>query len=261
MRFARFCERAVAHLGDAVGMSCTLNEPNIVSLMGHYLGVFPPGHSGDLAEYDRANGNMVHAHRLAYDAIKAGPGDGRVGLTLSMQEFVAVDGGEAEVERARSRMEDVYLEAARGDDYVGVQTYSRLRFGPDGLLGPEDGVETLQMGYEYWPHALEATIRRAAEVSNGVPMYVTENGIGTTDDAQRVRYVTEALQGVRACLDDGLDVRGYFYWSLMDNFEWALGYMPTFGLVAVDRATQARTVKPSGRWLGEIARTNTLPEG
>jgi beta-glucosidase len=71
-----------------------------------------------------------------------------------------------------------------------------------------------------------------------------------------VQYVTEALGRVGRCLDDGLDVRGYFYWSLLDNFEWSLGYRPTFGLVAVDRETQTRTVKPSARWLGDIARAN-----
>ena len=81
------------------------------------------------------------------------------------------------------------------------------------------------MGYEYWPQALEAAIRRAVEVT-GTPVYVTENGIGTDDDDQRIAYVTEALGGVGRCLDDGLDVRGYFYWSLLDNFEWALGYRP-----------------------------------
>src|SRR5207244_4413833 len=90
----------------------------------------------------------------------------------------------------------------------------------------------------------------------GTPVYVTENGIGTADDDQRVQYVTEALHRVGRCLDDGLDVRGYFYWSLLDNFEWSLGYRPTFGLVAVDRETHTRTVKPSARWLGEIARSN-----
>jgi beta-glucosidase len=256
-RFARFCERAVAHLGDGVGISCTLNEPNIVALMGYYLAVFPPGRS-DEGALARSTENLLRAHRLAYDAIKAGPGNGPVGVTMSMQEFAAEPGGEKEMERARERMEDVWLEASRGDDYVGVQTYSRLRFGPDGILGPEDGVPVLQMGYEYWPQALETTIRRAIEVS-GCPIYVTENGIGTADDDQRIAYVTEALLGVRRCLDDGLDVRGYFYWSLMDNFEWALGYRPTFGLIAVDRETQERTVKPSARWLGEIARTNRLP--
>jgi beta-glucosidase len=113
------------------------------------------------------------------------------------------------------------------------------------------------MGYEYWPHALEVAIRHAAEVA-AAPIVVTENGIGTTDDDQRVRYVREALEGLGRCLDDGIDVRGYYYWSLMDNFEWVLGYRPRFGLVAVDRETQVRTPKPSARWLGAIARANRL---
>ena len=92
----------------------------------------------------------------------------------------------------------------------------------------------------------------------GLPVYVTENGIGTADDAQRIDYVTRALAGVRRCLDDGLDVRGYFYWSLLDNFEWVLGYVPTFGLVAVDRATFERRPKPSAAFLGKVARDNCL---
>ena len=124
-------------------------------------------------------------------------------------------------------------------------------------LGPEEGVEILDMGYEYWPQALEVSIRHAVEVT-GCPIYVTENGIGTTKDEQRISYVTEALEGVGRCLDDGIDVRGYFYWSLMDNFEWAYGYRPQFGLVAVDRETQVRTLKPSAEWLGGIARANRM---
>jgi len=79
---------------------------------------------------------------------------------------------------------------------------------------------------------------------------VTENGIGTTDDEQRIRFVGEALEGVDRCIQDGIDVRGYFYWSLLDNFEWAFGYRPRFGLVGVDRETQVRDVKPSATWLG-----------
>jgi beta-glucosidase len=257
-RFARFCERAVAALGAEIGMACTINEPNIVATLGYFLAGFPPG-VADVDRYQRANDTLIRAHRLAYEALKAGPGDFPVGLSLSMAEFVAEPGGEEHMRRVRHTMEDIYLEAARGDDFLGVQTYSRMRFGPDSPvpLGPAEGVPVLQMGYEYWPQALEATIRRAVEVS-GCPIHVTENGIGTADDRQRIAYVTEALTGLRRCLDDGLDVRSYFYWSLLDNFEWALGYMPTFGLIAVDRATQRRTVKPSAVWLGQVARTGRL---
>jgi beta-glucosidase len=125
-------------------------------------------------------------------------------------------------------------------------------------MPPEDGVELTQMGYEFWPDALEATIRRAWEVTDGVPILVTENGIGTDDDTRRIEYVTRALAGVRRCLDDGIDVRGYTCWSALDNFEWALGYRPTFGLIAVDRETQMRTPKPSAQWLGGVAQANVL---
>jgi beta-glucosidase len=114
------------------------------------------------------------------------------------------------------------------------------------------------MGYEFWPAALEATVRRAWEFTGGTPVLVTENGIGTADDAQRIAYVTDALAGVRRCLDDGIDVRGYFYWSLLDNFEWVLGYGPTFGLVEVDHTTFERRPKPSAKWFGDVARANAV---
>jgi beta-glucosidase len=153
------------------------------------------------------------------------------------------------------------LESTEGDDFIGVQTYTRERIGPDGSLRPDEGVPTTQMGYEFWPQALEATIRRASDKTGGLPVMVTENGIGTDDDSARINYVTEALSGVRRCLDDGIDVRGYMYWSLLDNFEWVLGYDPTFGLVAVDLETFERKPKPSAAWLGGIARANRLEVG
>jgi beta-glucosidase len=126
------------------------------------------------------------------------------------------------------------------------------------VIGPEAGVETVpSMGYEFWPGALEAAIRHAADVAR-IPIYVTENGLGHDDDTKRITYVTGALEGLGRCLADDIDVRGYFYWSLLDNFEWALGYVPRFGLVSVDRESFARTPKPSASWLGGIARANRL---
>jgi beta-glucosidase len=257
--FARFCERATAHLGDLISRACTVCEPNIVASMGYLYGIFPPGkRDADLRQ--RANEVLVAAHRKAAEAIHAGPGCVSVGLTLAMFDCQAVAGGEAERDRYRRDMEDVFLEAARGDDFLGLQCYSRMRIGPQGILDPERDVRITQMGYEFWPEALEATLRYAWKVTGGVPLLVTENGIATSDDAERIEYVERALSGALACLADGIDVRGYIYWSLLDNFEWILGYGPKFGLVAVDRVTQARTAKPSARWLGSIARANAMPE-
>jgi beta-glucosidase len=256
-RFASFCERAVGHFGEELGMACTVNEPNAVSVMGWLFGEYPPGRKDRFDDYLRVTEHLQAAHRKAYDVLKAGPGDFPVGLTLSMADWTAEPGFEDQVAQYRGAHEDTYLEAARGDDFVGVQPYTRIRVGPNGVAAPEPGVEVLPMGYEYWPQAAERAIRHAVEVAR-TPVYVTENGIGTDDDDQRIRYVRDSLAGVARRIDDGLDVRGFFYWSLLDNFEWAFGYRMRFGIVAVDRATQARTVKPSARWLADVVRSNRI---
>ncbi|HXJ34407.1 MAG TPA: family 1 glycosylhydrolase [Candidatus Eisenbacteria bacterium] len=257
--FVRYCERVTARLGDVIGRACTFNEPNVVATFGHLWGLFPPGkRDADLRR--RANDVFIDAHKRSVQVVQGGPGTVPVGLTLAMQDMQAVAGGHAVRDAERALMEDVYLEAARGDDFIGVQTYTRFRYGPHGMLPPEPGARTTQMGYEFWPEALEATIRRAWEMTRQVPILVTENGIGTLVDAERVEYVERALRGVLACLRDEIDVRGYVYWSLLDNFEWTFGYGPKFGLVEVDRTTQVRQGKPSAAWLGRIARANALDD-
>ena len=258
-RFARFCAVAARHLGDLIGWAATFNEPNVVAMMGYQAGVFPPGQRD--AELRRTvTGILLDAHAKAGAAIREAPGSAPVGLTLSMTDFQAVGGGEERVARYRRSGEDPYLEAARADDFLGVQTYTRMLVGPDGGRPPPVGAETTQMGYEFYPDALAGTIRRAREVVGAVvPLVVTENGIGTADDDRRIAYVERALDGVLDCLAEGIDVRGYVYWSALDNFEWAFGYRPLFGIVAVDRTTQQRTAKPSAAWLGAIAKANALP--
>jgi beta-glucosidase len=156
-------------------------------------------------------------------------------------------------------MHDVFLDAVAedGSDFIGVQTYTRQRIGPDGALGPEPGAETTQMGYEFWPQALEACVREAARTRK--PVIVTENGIGTADDSRRIAYIETALRGLHRAIQDGVDVRGYIHWSSMDNFEWTRGYGPTFGLIAVDRETLARRPKLSAYWYAGVIRRNGLP--
>src|ERR1035441_4833436 len=137
-RFARFCDRATAHLGDLIGMACTLNEPNVVATMGWRHGVFPP-RVRDRVRRDVVNQSLVTAHRKAVDAIRSGPGDFPVGLTLSMTDYQLQPGGEEWLERLRRPSEDVFLEATGGDDYLGVQNYTRVRVGARGVPRPGGG--------------------------------------------------------------------------------------------------------------------------
>src|ERR1700739_1838077 len=95
------------------------------------------------------------------------------------------------------------------------------------------GAELTQSGMEFYPECVEHVVRYASKAA-GVPIMVTENGIATEDDSRRVEYYQRAVAGLKRAVDDGVDVRGYVAWSLMDNFEWMSGYTPKYGLVAVD---------------------------
>jgi beta-glucosidase len=200
---------------------------------------------------------MADAHRLAVKAIKAAKGTIRTGWTLALVDFQPAEHGEERWREARRVAQTDWLAVSADDDFVGVQTYSRTRIGPDGQLPPPDGSATMQTGWEVYPDALGHTIRLAAEHA-GVPVLVTENGMATDDDEARIAYTRIALEGLARCVADGIDVRGYLHWTLLDNFEWNAGFSKTFGLIAVDREDFTRTVKPSARWLGQVARRNGL---
>ena len=277
-RFARYCERAGKALGDLVAYACTINEANIplmVTLMREAIGIaggkreqalaeatrLCGGTPGRFAPYLSGNGhaatpNLIATHRKAYEVLKPLV-SGLVGITLALNDFQAEEGGEPLRDMADAAINRQFLESVRGDDFVGVQTYTRVRFGKTGLLPPDEAAERTQMGYEFYPEALEACIRQAAKVS-GCPVIVTENGIGTEDDTRRIEYTRRALAGMQRCLADGIDMRGYIHWSMLDNFEWLEGYRPKFGLVEVDRTTQMRKPKPSAYWLGEVAKKNAV---
>ncbi|WP_432245441.1 glycoside hydrolase family 1 protein [Arthrobacter sp. G.S.26] len=274
--FARYCDRVMAHLGDLIGVACTLNEPNLGPLLANFgLPVAAPGQRGSLPMWVSAGEKLgipaeqvsyfqfaaseaafevgVAAHRAGTAAIKAHRPDLLVGWTLANSDIQSVDGGAERADQVRRDVNERFLLASRGDDFVGIQTYGRTVFSAGGLAPAPAGAPTNQSGEEIYPQALEATIREAARVA-GVPVIVTENGLSTDDDAQRVAYLETAVAGVASCLADGIDVRGYIAWSAFDNYEWIFGYGPKFGLIAVDRTTQQRTPKESARWLGRMAR-------
>jgi beta-glucosidase len=252
-RLAEYAARVGGALGDAIGLACTINEPSVVAMMGYLRGHFPPG-VRDRGRFEAVSATLRAAHHAMVEALRAGPGSFPVGITLSMSEMEAAEGGEARLAQALEHLEDAYLRDLRGDDFVGVQTYTRTQFGPDGPLAPPEGARRTKMGYEFRPQAVEHTVRRAAHVT-GLPVVVTETGLSTDDDAERIEFIDAVVSGLAACVGDGLDVRGLFYWTLLDNFEWALGYSQPFGLAACDRWSFARTPRPSAAHLGAIAST------
>lgn len=278
-RFADFAGRATQHLGDLLSWGCTLNEPNVAAMLMS-TGAIPMGVSERWAGLERVEsaaagiggfdpahyrmgligadvGTMARAHRLAKQAIKSEAGHVQVGWTLALVDMQQAPGGEERWQEVRRVAQTDWLAVSADDEFVGVQTYSRNRIGPEGAIDPSEGTPTMQTGWEVYPAALEHTVRLAAETA-AVPVLVTENGMATDDDDARIAYTRSALQGLARCIADGIDVRGYLHWTFLDNFEWTAGFAKTFGLVAVDRQTFVRTVKPSARWLGKVASANAL---
>ena len=194
----------------------------------------------------------MHAHQAARKAIKEICPDLKVGITLSLHDMQALPGGEEFVEKEWDGEFLHYVPYLEGDDFLGVQNYTRTLYGPQGQLPAPEGAELTQMNYEFYPEALEHVIRKVHEAFPG-DILVTENGVATADDSRRQEFIRTALKGVEHCIEDGIPVKGYFYWSLMDNFEWQRGYSMTFGLIAVNRETMERKPKESLYLLGSCA--------
>lgn len=244
--FARYVEAALPVLDD-VELVCTINEPNMVSVLadpevGFPSAGLPPGVP---AVTDR----LIDAHRRAVELVR-GVGS-KAGWSVATQAYQPLPGAEQVAADYGHSREDVFLEAAAGDDWVGVQAYTRTKIGADGPIPTPDDAERTLTGWEYYPPAIGDGIRNSWK-RNGTPVYVTENGIATADDSRRIDYTTGALQTIAACIDEGIDVRGYLHWSALDNYEWG-SYRPTFGLIGWDPVTFERHPKPSLAWLGSVA--------
>jgi beta-glucosidase len=276
--YARYCDKVARHLGELIDYATTFNEPNLPRLLfgipGPLSGMAdsPRMHemlakAGQLAgtgkwsswifgDFARIEAGLLQGHAAGYQAIKAVRPTLPVGFSIAIADDQAVDGGEAMVAKKRAIAYEPWFRAIQAHgDFIGVQTYTRELIGPEGVRPPPKDAAFTSAHMEYYPQALEATIRYTAQ-NVKLPVYVTENGCSTDDDAQRAAYIHAALKGVANCLKDGVPVKSYIHWSLLDNFEWIFGFGPHYGLIAVDRATMKRTVKPSARYLGQLARSN-----
>lgn len=274
--FARYCGKVAERLGGLMHLVTTFNEANI----GLLVALFPQSEAAAklqrsahaaavaatgsprfsrLAFADPAITTPItqEAHRLAYDAIKAVRPELPVGITLTTQDIQSA-GDPALVARYEQALYGDWIQVSRTHaDFFGVQCYTRLVFDEKGMVAPPADAELTMSGYEFYPQALASTIRWAHRTI-GKPIYVTESGIAVQDDARRIAFIDQALDAVRTCLDDGIAVHSYIYWSLLDNFEWTSGYHATFGLCAVNRETFERTPRPSAHHFGAIARANRI---
>ncbi|RQP09817.1 MAG: glycosyl hydrolase family protein [Microbacteriaceae bacterium] len=255
--FVRFVEQACTILHD-VEWIVTINEPNVLAIThGGQRQVAQgkpyPMHALPDQEIGHA---LIDAHLAAAPLARERTG-AKVGWTVANQALTPTSGNEAKHAEVQYLIEDEYLEASRGDDFVGVQSYTSQPVDADGIVPHPEHDDNTLMGWAYRPDALGIAIRHTHEVLPDTPIIVTENGIATADDERRIAYTQGALTELAAAMADGVDVRGYLHWSLLDNFEWGR-WTPTFGLVAVDRETFERRPKPSFSWLGEIARRNAF---
>jgi beta-glucosidase len=255
--FARYVEQACTILED-VEWVCTINEPNVLA---QNLGALRRVDAGEPYPFDalpdpEIGAVLIAAHARAVPIVRAASG-AKTGWTVANQALVAALGCEAKHSEVQRQWEDMYLEPARSDDFVGVQSYTSQIVDENGIVPHAPHPDNTITGWAYRPDALGIALRHTRDVVGDVPIVVTENGIATADDERRIAYTNDALTHLLDAIDDGVDVRGYFHWSLLDNFEWGR-WEPTFGLVAVDRETFERRPKPSLAWLGAIAGANAL---
>ncbi len=262
-RFEAFTRRVGAALGDLVRLWVTINEPNVLAAQGYLDGVWPPGRKSPLA-LPRVILALRQAHRVAYHALHDVVPGAQVGLAHHLR--VATPASQKWSDRAAAAFLDRAFNRQFLDlpqDWLGVNYYTRdlVRGVPNpGALFLDrrvpPGAPVNDLGWEIYPEGLGQVLRALAPL--GKPLYVTENGIADARDTKRAAFLEAHLREVAGALRDGVDVRGYLHWSLMDNFEWAEGYAPRFGLYAVDYATQARTLRPSGRRYADIIRARAV---
>jgi len=290
--FTRFVARVVEELGDLCDLWCTINEPNVYTVVGYLLGIWPPGHKGDALNAFRVQATLARAHAAAYRAIHQRQPTARVGwaqnfnildpatnspldrLVAGIQDAAYNDFFPRAVLTGRAVFPLNFLAGNLSDvhgtcDFLGINLYYRERvaFGlryAGQLFGrrfvPEDAPRGDRGLNDFFGEVYPDGILRIAERLGvfGKPIYITEHGVADRTDRILPWVIEQGVRNVHKAIQQGLDIRGYYHWSLVDNFEWAEGWHSRFGLAALDLATQERTLRPSGQFYSAIATANAL---
>jgi beta-glucosidase len=258
--FVRMASVVTARLADAVTFWATLCEPETYAMMTSLPYVIPPAdtwlsYRQGVLPFLRVRRNLVAAHRQAYRAVKSAHPELQVGITLN---FVHYDGWGDAISRAVRhlmwRASNGYFAPRVADavDWLGVQYYFHCRV----KLVPfrNDFERRSDLGWELYPRGHAAVLKEIARF--GKPVYVTESGLADRHDRHRAWYLAESLRSIAEAIDDGVDCRGYFHWTLTDNFEWDKGWWPRFGLIEIDRARDMRRIpRGSARAYADIIRS------
>ena len=285
--FDRYVGKLMEYLPNEIEFFNTINEPGIFAFFGYFsTNKFPPGIASE-TKFIQASENIMSAHRKALKTIKKYNQNAKVGMTHALQEWEDDDNNKLK-EYLKYHLEDKFLDASIDDDFIGLQTYTIVRFpkniflkifnslllnigfirkyilpriiqifaGRNGAITNE--TRTTKMGYEYRPEAVLYNLRRLKKIFPNKQIFITENGIATDNDDERIEFVTTVLQDVHKFEVEHNNVIGYLYWSLLDNFEWDLGYQMNFGLVEVNKQTYERIPHKSASWFGNISSSNVL---
>ena len=285
---ARYAGFIAKELGDLVPFWFTINEPLVVVTESYLIGNWPPQRN-DMAEAMMAARHLLLAHARMYQAVKeATTHRPQVGIVLNMPYLEPKNpdspGDVAMCEMADAVFNQYFLtgidkgvfpppmgqgEEAPGVkstwDTIGLNYYYRIRISEDFLAKgaeygePPLGAKLSSMGWEVYPEGFHHMMKRLAPY--GRPIYITENGFPTEDDDARCRYVLRHLQQMHRAISEGADVRGYLHWSFTDNFEWAEGWVPKLGMIAMEPGTLNRKPRPSAYLFRDIARSNAVAAG
>lgn len=253
--FGHYVQAIVKELGHLVTYWVTINEPTVYTSLGYLSDIWPPQRKNLFAAWTAIR-RLVKAHRLAYQIIHRHIPHAKVGVANNLNDFVASRPSNL-LDKGLARFSDFWHnrwwldETHQTQDFIGLNYYFRhpLRMKPGmnlaRLTGPETDPSTVKsdMGWEIYPAGMANVLQWLSLYHR--PIIVTENGIADAADKLRAGFIRDHVAVIARALAQKIDIRGYLYWSLLDNFEWREGFGPRFGLVAVDYRTMARTVRSS----------------